>query len=74
MVHSTQTEFISSSYGALPAFRPSSGAYQPHITRDHVRLASGAWPSLSLAEPEIDSLWDSGLLDRLSAPITRYHE
>jgi hypothetical protein len=74
MIHSTHAEFISNGRKAFPASGPSGGTYQFHSNHDRVRIASGAWPSMSLAEPEIESLWDSGLLDRLSAPITRYHE
>ena len=74
MIHSTHSNSLSSGPKNWAASRASRGAYQTHVTRDHVHLAFGAWPSMSLAEPDIDSLWDNGLLDRLSAPITRFHE
>ena len=54
--------------------RLTRSAYQSHASREHVHLPFGAWPSMRLAEPDIDSLWDNGLLDRLSAPLTRFHE
>jgi hypothetical protein len=73
MIRSTRSESRSAAAKVnYPSY--SSGASQNHATRDHVHLAFGAWPSMSLAEPDIDSLWDNSLLDRLSAPITRYHE
>jgi hypothetical protein len=73
MIHSTHSESRSSAKAHYSSY--SSGtASQTRAAREHVHLAFGAWPSMSLAEPDIDSLWDNSLLDRLSAPITRYHE
>jgi len=39
------------------------------VNREYERLGF-----TSTAEPGIGSLWSPGLLDRLRAPLTRYHE
>jgi hypothetical protein len=74
MIHSIHSESLSGGGRALASNRSSGRSYQSRVAREHVHLPFGAWPTMSLAEPDIDSLWDNGLLDRLSAPITRFHE
>ncbi len=49
-------------YPSLPALRRAAAA-----ARLEVRPAV-------FAEPAFSSLWDLNLLDRLSEPLTRYHE
>ena len=74
MIHSTHSESLSGRAKAAAQSRNSRNAYQTHANREHVHLPFSAWPSISLAEPDIDSLWDASLLDRLTVPLTRYHE
>ena len=74
MIHSTHSESLSRGSKNSRASRATRSAFQTHGNREHVHLPFGAWPSMSLAEPDIDSLWDNGLLDRLTAPLTRFHE
>ncbi len=71
MIHSTHSEFAS----VHPAASHSShSAHETFATRGRPHVATGGWSFPSFAEPEINSLWDTGLLDRLSSPLTRYHE
>lgn len=74
MIHSTESEFTQG--GSKPLRASHAGHSSPHAHRADARprAAAGGWSSLSFAEPEINSLWDTGLLDRLSVPLTRYHE
>jgi hypothetical protein len=74
MIPSSQSEFHTGGTNSVLSARPFPEAHQARLHRGHAHLAFGAWPSMSLAEPDIDSLWDNSLLDRLSSPITRYHE
>jgi hypothetical protein len=74
MVHSIESEFTE---GSPRAFRTSHSVRQashPQGTHDRSRAAHALWFHPSFAEPEINPLWDTGLLDRLSSPLTRYHE
>jgi hypothetical protein len=71
MIHSTHTEFTASGPRTFPASRAS---HQTHSARESARVAPASWSPLTYAEPDISSLWDTGLLDRLSEPITRFHE
>jgi hypothetical protein len=49
-------------------------AHEGHASSAHRSFDYGTWSPASIAEPEINSLWDTTLLDRLSLPLTRYHE
>jgi hypothetical protein len=74
MIHSTQSEF---EQGGPKASHTSSVRHQAqhaHSGHAHHAFVSAGWSPISFAEPEINSLWDTGLLDRLSLPLTRYHE
>jgi len=74
MIHSTHSEFTSGSPKASHASRALSPAHEGHTSLAHRSYGYGAWSPVSFAEPEINSLWDTTLLDRLSLPLTRYHE
>jgi hypothetical protein len=74
MIHSTESEFTQSGPKACTATRPSHRAHRHLGTQGRSHSASVSSPIFSVAEPEISSLWDAGLLDRLSSPLTRYHE
>lgn len=74
MIHASHNDFASVSsrnFRSSPAQRSAHGA---HASGNHQRIAPIGFSPVSFAEPEIGSLWDSGLLDRLSLPLTRYHE
>jgi hypothetical protein len=74
MIHSTQSEF---EQGAPKASHPSHVRHPSqhgHSSHAHHSFVNAGWSPISFAEPEINSLWDTGLLDRLSLPLTRYHE
>ena len=74
MIHSTHSVFTSGSLKASHASHSHSLAHEGHASRSHRSFDYGAWSPASIAEPEINSLWDATLLDRLSLPLTRYHE
>jgi hypothetical protein len=74
MIHSTHSEFAAIHSGDFRSSRSSHSAPHPLASRGHPHVAGGDWTFPSFAEPEISSLWDANLLDRLSSPLTRYHE
>ncbi len=74
MLHSTDSHFTAGRPSALRLSRSVHHAHESGATRGQTPLATGAWTFPGFAEPEINSLWDANLLDRLSAPLTRYHE
>jgi hypothetical protein len=74
MIHSTHSAFTSGSPKASLASRAHSPAHGGHIGRAHRGYDYGTWSPVSFAEPEVNSLWDTTLLDRLSLPLSRYHE
>jgi hypothetical protein len=74
MIHSTHSEFEQAGTKASHNSPIRHAAQQAHSSRAHRSYASAGWSPISFAEPEISSLWDTGLLDRLSLPLTRYHE
>jgi hypothetical protein len=62
----------SNSFRASHAFRRARGV---HVIGNRPGISSGEWPVLGFGhEPETNSLWDTGLLDRLSLPLTRHHD
>lgn len=74
MIHSTESGFTHSGPKASSASRASHRSQQTLATSGRPRGASASSPSFIFTEPQINSLWDIGLLDRLSSPLTRYHE
>jgi hypothetical protein len=74
MIHSTHSEFAAIHPRAFRASRSSHSTHETHSARSLPGLTTGSWTFPSFAEPEINSLWDASLLDRLSSPLTRYHE
>jgi hypothetical protein len=74
MIHSTHSEFEQGSQKASHTSHGGHTAEHAHSGRAHRSYANAGWSPVSFAEPEINSLWDTGLLDRLSLPLTRYHE
>jgi hypothetical protein len=74
MIHSTHSEFTAIHAGAPRTSRSSHSTHETFSAHGRPHVATGAWTFPSFAEPEISSLWDANLLDRLSVPLTRYHE
>lgn len=74
MIHSTLSEYPSSGAGTAVTVRHSSSTHHVRSVRNRSTVSSGARTHFSFAEPDIGSLWDRTLLDRLTLPITRYHE
>jgi hypothetical protein len=74
MNHSIHSNFARAGHRASHTSPLLGSVHQLQTTHDRSRISAGGWPSLSFAEPEIDPLWDTGVLDRLSSPLTRYHE
>lgn len=74
MIHSIHSEFAPLQPENFHASRSSHLTHAFAATRGRTHVPAGGWTFPSFAEPEIDSLWDANLLDRLSAPLTRYHE
>jgi hypothetical protein len=74
MIHSTHSEFEQGSPKASHPSHVGHTALHAHSGRAHRSYVNAGWSPVSFAEPEINSLWDTGLLDRLSLPLTRYHE
>jgi hypothetical protein len=75
MIRSTSFETAaagSTSFRASHALRSARGT---HVIGNRPGISAGEWPVLGFGhQPETHSLWDTGLLDRLSLPLTRYHE
>jgi hypothetical protein len=74
MIQSFQSEYEQGGTKASPTSTVRHAARQAHTSRAHRSYVNAGWSPISFAEPEINSLWDTGLLDRLSLPLTRYHE
>jgi hypothetical protein len=74
MIHSTHNDFASISSTNFRASPTHRSAHGTHTSGTHQRTAPIGFSPVSFAEPEINSLWDTSLLDRLSLPLTRYHE
>lgn len=74
MIHTTHSDFASISSGTFRASPTHRSAHGAHASGNHQRIAPIGFSPVSFAEPEISSLWDTSLLDRLSLPLTRYHE
>ena len=74
MIHSGHNNFGSVSSRTFRASPPHSNAHAAHDSGGRRHYAPVSFSPVSFAEPEIGSLWDAGLLDRLSLPLTRYHE
>ncbi len=74
MIHDTHHDFASHSTRAFQASPTHRGAHAAHASAHRNRFAPVSFSPISFAEPEIGSLWDASLLDRLSLPLTRYHE
>jgi hypothetical protein len=75
MIHSNHSEFSSSASKAFHASPTHRSARGTLVTDDSAGISTAVWPVLGFGhQPETNSLWDTGLLDRLSLPLTRYHE
>jgi hypothetical protein len=75
MIHSTHSEFASGGTKVLRSSHSRQDAHGPHASSYSPGISRAVWPVLGFGhEPETNSLWDTGLLDRLSVPLTRYHE
>lgn len=74
MIHATHNDFASSSTRAFRASHTHRSAHATHVSAHRGRFSPVSFSPISFAEPEIGSLWDASLLDRLSLPLTRYHE
>jgi hypothetical protein len=51
-----------------------SSAHQGRDFLHSATVTSGRPSPFGFAEPSIGSLWDASLLDRLTLPLTRFHE
>jgi hypothetical protein len=74
MIHATHNDFASISSRTFKASPTHRDTYATHGSSGRSHHAPIGFSPVSFAEPEISSLWDAGLLDRLSLPLTRYHE
>jgi hypothetical protein len=75
MIHSPESEISSSGYKAPRSQRAVRGPRHPHADGDSEGISTSSWPVVGFGHRrETHSLWDTGLLDRLSVPLTRYHE
>ena len=74
MIHSTHNDFASISSRAFKDSPTHHSAHAAHASAGRGHFAPTSFSPVSFAEPEISSLWDADLLDRLSLPLTRYHE
>ena len=74
MIHSTESHFSSTAAGGFHSGSHSSLARHGRDSLHRATVTSGNRPSFGFAEPAIGSLWDAALLDRLTLPLTRYHE
>jgi hypothetical protein len=59
-------------YAAIHATAPASHVLRTHGQSSHPRLSRAEHEAQF--EREHGSLWTPGLLDRLSLPLTRFHE
>jgi hypothetical protein len=75
MSHSTHTEITSSNHRNFRAPHSLHGAGNSQANQDSQGIPPAFWPALGFGHRlETNSLWDTGLLDRLSAPLTRFHD
>jgi hypothetical protein len=75
MIHSTDSGYAASSTRAFPTSHSLRRARSTHVNDDGRSISPAIWPVMGLGHrPEANSLWDTGLLDRLTVPLTRYHE
>jgi hypothetical protein len=74
MIHSSDSESSSGTFRATYASLSHRDAHS-HPSDYRPGISRAVWPVLGFGhQPETNSLWDTGLLDRLSMPLTRYHE
>lgn len=75
MIHATESSL---SHGASRSPRGSHSLQHNRAIRagaDLPGISPDFWPVLGFGHrPETNSLWDTHLLDRLSLPLSRYHE
>jgi hypothetical protein len=70
MIHSTD-----SGSHAFPTAHSLRHARSTHVNASGRSIPPAVWPVPGSGhQPETHSLWDAGLLDRLTVPLTRYHE
>ena len=75
MSHSTHTEITASNHRNFRAPHSLHGAGNSQANQDSQGIPPAFWPALGYGHRlETNSLWDTGLLDRLSAPLTRFHD
>ena len=75
MLHSTDSESASGRTKLSHASRSHHNVREAHAFDYSQGVSRAVWPVLGFGhKPETNSLWDIGLLDRLSMPLTRYHE
>jgi hypothetical protein len=75
MIHSTESEIASGGSRVSHASRSHHNVRTSHAFDYRQGVSRAVWPVLGFGhQPETNSLWDTGLLDRLSMPLTRYHE
>jgi hypothetical protein len=75
MIHATESEIASGASRASHASHSLRNARGGHLAAYRPGISPADWPVLGFGHrPETNSLWDTGLLDRLSLPLTRYHE
>jgi hypothetical protein len=75
MIESTDSGYTATSSRAFPTTHSLRHARATHVNDNGRSISPADWPVLGFGHrPETNSLWDTGLLDRLSVPLTRYHE
>jgi hypothetical protein len=76
MIHSIDTDSAHrSKEHAHPASHHPFAATAVATAHGHGTTSAYARPAYAFsAEPDFGSLWDPNVLDRLHAPLTRYHE
>jgi hypothetical protein len=74
MIHSMSSEFTHAAAGTFHTIHTPSSASHDRGAHTHAMISSGARTFSGFAEPAIGALWDADLLDRLTVPLTRYHE
>jgi hypothetical protein len=75
MIHAFESEISSDNSRAHRASHSLRAARGTHVSSHRPGISAVDWPVVGFGQPiEPNSLWDTGLLDRLSLPLTRYHE
>jgi|HubBroStandDraft_5_1064220.scaffolds.fasta_scaffold600303_1 hypothetical protein len=75
MIHSIDSGSTTTSSRAFPTRHSLRHARSTHMNENGRSISPAVWPVLGFGHrPETNSLWDTGLLDRLTVPLTRYHE